>query len=349
MTQDQAATVSEVAAATALLDLMDGYRRSAALYTFTQLGVADLLSNGPRTITELVEDTGAHGPSLARLLRAMDALGVIHEVARDQFALALLGACLRMDSPVSVADSVLMYGSEHFWHSWGDLSHSVQTGESAMRHLYGMANPFEYYAQHPEMGALAHAGFAAIARVEALAVIAVYDFPQTGTCVDVAGGQGQLLTSILHARPQARGILFDLPEVVERARPLLERAGVRHRCALEGGDIFTAVPSGGDLYLLSRVLHDWEDPQAGIILRHCHRAMPTGARLLVIEAILPEHPTASPQDQRATLADLNMLVRTGGHERTEAEYRHLLSEAGFTTESVTPTECAYSVIVATAI
>lgn len=348
MTQDQAATVSEVAASTALLDLMDGFRRSAALYTFAQLGIADLLANGPRTITALIEDTGAHGPSLARLLRAMCALDVIHEVARDQFALAPLGAALRMDNPLSVADSVLMYGAEHFWASWGDLSHCVQTGESATSHLYGAANPFEYYAQHAEVGALAHAGFAAIARVEALAISAVYDFPQTGTFVDVAGGQGQLLASILRTRPQARGILFDLPEVVERARPLLERAGVGHRCAVEGGDIFTAVPSGGDLYLLSRILHDWDDRQAGIILRHCRRVMSTGAPLLVIEAMLPERATTSAHDQRVTLADLNMLVRTGGRERTEAEYRRLLADAGFTVTNITPTETAYSVIEAIA-
>ena len=215
MTQDQAATVttvSEVAASTALLDLMDGFRRSAAIYAFAQLGVADLLAHGPKTVEELVGDTGTHGPSLVRLLRTLCAFDVVREVARDQFALGPLGACLRTDSPTSVLDAVLAHGSHDFWRSWGDLSHCVQTGETAVRHLHGAANPFEYYARHPEVGKMMHAGFAALARVEALAVLDVYDIPQTGTFVDVAGGQGQLLASILGARPQARGILFDLPE-----------------------------------------------------------------------------------------------------------------------------------------
>ncbi len=348
MTQDQTEPVSQVATATALLDLMESYRRSAAIYVFTRLGVADLLASGAKTVEELVRDTGTHGPSLARLLQALCALDIVREETRGQFALAPMGECLRTDHPASVAGTVLMYGEDNFWRTWGDLFYCVQTGESSMRHLYGAANPFEYYAQHPDLGAVMHSGFAAIARVEALAVTAAYDFPQTGIIVDVAGGQGQLLTSILQARAEARGLLFDLPEVVERARPLLERAGVSDRCVVEGGDIFTAVPSGGSLYLLSRILHDWDDAQAEAILRKCRQAMPTGAPLLVIEAILPEQTTTSARDLRVALADLNMLVRTGGHERTGAEYRRLLAGASFTVTTITPTECAYSIIAAVA-
>lgn len=336
---------SDLASPTALLRLMNGYRVSQALYVATRLGVADQLRDGPKSLDELAQATGAHAPSLSRLLRALAAFGIFSEVEPGRFALTPLGACLQVDAPNSVRDTVLMFGSEHFWRTWGDLLHCIQTGESAMSHLFGTPNAFDYYAQHPEVGAVMNAGFTSGARVRAQAVVAAYDFSGSGIVVDVGGGQGQLLATILRAYPTVRGVLFDQPHVVEQADTLLERMGVADRCSVVAGDFFTEVLAGGDTCVLSYVIHDWDDARALTILQNCHRAMRPQTTLLLAEQVLPARVAPSAAIQEQTLADLNMLVRTGGRERTEEEYRALLGAAGFALASIIPTRTASSVVV----
>ncbi len=344
MSRSDPLSAIDLASPAALLRLVTGYWLSQAVHVAAQLGIADHLRDGPKAVEELASETGAHAPSLARLLRALTAFDICREDGPGRFVLTPLGTCLRADAPNSVRDAVLMYGGENIWRSWGDLLHCVQTGESAMSHLFGAPNPFDYYGQHPDLRATMSAGFAAVARMESYAVVAAYDFSDRGVIVDVGGGQGQLLATILQAHPAVRGILFDLPAVVEHARPLLERAGVADRCATEGGDAFTEIPSGGDTYILSRVIHDWDDEHALAILRNCQRAMRPGAALLMVEAVLPDRVASSTTAQHATLADLNMLVRTGGRERTSEEYAILLHAAGFILERIIPTALSYSMI-----
>jgi hypothetical protein len=272
------------------------------------------------------------------------AFGVVREVAPGQVALTTLGTCLQAHAPNSVRDAVLSGASEEDRHTWGDLLHCVRTGESAISHLFGTPNMFDYYAQHPELAALNHAGFVANGRIVAHAVVAACDFSACGTLVDVGGGQGQLLATILRAYPTLHGVLFDQPSVVARAAPLLERMGVAERCTVVAGDFFAEVPAGGDTYLLSRVIHDWEDADARAILETCHRAMPPQTTLLLVERVLPDHIDPSVTAQEQTLADLTMLVMTGGHERTEGEYRALLEATGFALASLIPTLTTFSVL-----
>lgn len=340
--------VPDLSAPVALLHLMSTYQITQAIYVATRLGVAELLADGPKTAEELAQATGTHGPSLSRLLRALAAYGVFDEVAPGQFALTSLGACLREDAPHSVRDGVLMWGSPHYWQTTADLLRCVQTGESAFSHLFGTATSFEYYRTHPEEGAMMHAGWAAAGRMRAEAVLGAYDFSASGTLVDLGGNRGQLLVPILHAYPTVRGVLCDLPHVVEEATPFLERAGVADRCTVVGGDIFTEVPAGGDTYLLSLVIHDWDDAAALTILRNCRRAMRPHATLLLVERVVPTPLDQSVAAQQAVITDLVMLLMTGGRERTESEYAALLAAADFALEGIIPTQAGYSLVQSTA-
>jgi hypothetical protein len=329
MSRPRRESAIDLASPGALLRLATGYRVSQAVYVATRLRLADMLADCPKSADELAHDTETHALSLRRLLRMLAAYGVVVEDEIDRFALTPLGACLRADAPNSVRDHVLMAGSKDFWQDWSDLSHCVTTGEFAASHLHGVANAFDYYTQHPEIGAMMNAGFASSARIVAHAVAAAYDFSGAGTIVDVAGGQGRLLATILRGTPAARGVLCDLPAVVAGAAPLLAAEGVADRCTVVAGDIFAEVPQGGDVYLLSRIIHDWDDARALTILRNCRLAMRPEATLLLVEVVLPDRLEPSTLAQEQTLHDLNMLVRTGGKERTKDEYRALLGAAGF--------------------
>ncbi len=340
----QSGSESDLALRVGLLNLATSFRLSQALYAAARLDIATLLAGEPQSAEELAIATGVHAPSLVRLLRTLVAFDILHESERGLFALAPMGVYLQADHPQSLRDAVLSFVGEDAWRSWGDLSHCVQTGESATSHLYGVQTVFEYYAQHPELNALMNAGFAANGRVRADAVVAAYDFSTSGTLVDVGGGRGQLITTILSAHPHLRGILFDQPHVVESAGPLVERAGVADRLQIVAGDMFTEIRADGNTYLLMNIIHDWDDAQSLAILKNCHRAMRPKTTLLLIEQMLPSSITPSATAQSQTLSDLNMLVRTGGQERTEEEFRALFGEAGFDFVSVIPTQTAHSVI-----
>jgi hypothetical protein len=339
-----ATTASDLGAPAALWHLANSFQISQAIYVAARLGVADLLTDGPKSAEELARATGAHAPSLFRLLRALAAFDVFDEIAPGQFALTPMGACLRADAPNSLRDAVLMWGSEHFWQAMADMLHCVQTGETAVQHLFGVSNPFEYYQQHPEVGAMMNAAWAARGRILAQEVVAAYDFSAAGTIIDVGGNRGQILAPILRAYRTPRGVLFDLPHIVEQASPLLEQAGVADRCTLVGGDMFAEVPAGGDTYMLSRVIHDWDDAQAIAIVRNCRKAMGPQATLLLIECVLPTRLDHSLAVQEAVTLDLTMLLRTGGRERTDAEYAMLLASAGFAMGRILHTRSGFGVI-----
>jgi O-methyltransferase domain len=286
----------------------------------------------------------AHAPSLARLLRALAALGVVAEETDGRVGLTLLGMPLRSDVPGSVQNILRFLVGDWFWRSWGDLLYSVWTGEPAIDRAFGMST-FEYWERHPEAGAIHDAFFTAMSRATTAPLVAAYDFSRFGTIVDVGGSKGSLLAAILMAYPRVRGILFDVPHVVAGAAPVLTEAGVADRCAVVGGDFFTTVPPGADAYILKYIIHDWDDARAAAILKRCREAMAPGAVLLLIEQVLPERMEAGAAARRAARLDLQMLVLTpGGRERTAREFRSLLGEAGFELWRVLSTQSPFSIL-----
>ncbi|WP_327733295.1 methyltransferase [Streptomyces nojiriensis] len=313
-----------------LLHLLTGAWTTQALATFARLGLPDAMDTRTARRTEdLARLTGCHPRSLAVLLRHLAMLGAVTRCPdreEDGFRLTELGALLRADTPGSMRPLALMYAGP-FYRSFGGLDHAVRTGRPAFDHLFG-ENHFDHFARDPELAALFDLSMAASSRMfEPLpahpVVTAAAQAPAAATVVDVAGGNGELLGRILTAHPRLRGVLLERPHAVEAARRLLDAAGCGVRCDYRAGD-FADVPPGGDVYVLSRVLHDWDDDRCREILRHCVRAMPAHADLLVVERLLPVDGSPS----LATAWDLHMLCNVGGRERRADHYARLFADAG---------------------
>jgi hypothetical protein len=323
--------------AAALMRLVSGFQVSQAISVAAELRVVDLLGDGPRDADELAVTTGSHPRSLYRLLRALAAVGVFRENADGRFALTPLGDCLRSDA--TVAPLAVFFGQPDYWQAWGDLRHSVQTGEYAFRHVHGMS-PWEYRLRDPEAGAVFDQAMTGRSSAEVDAALAAYDFGRFGTVVDVGGGQGAFIAGLLARHQGTRGVLFDLAHVVARAEPLLEAAGVADRCRVEAGSIFESIPEGGDVYVLKRVLHDWEDEDAAAILRMCRRVTAADQPLVVIDWVIRR----GPEGAAAKLLDLALLVSPGGKVRTRDEWAALFDAAGFRLANIYPTDAGENVI-----
>ncbi|MFD0687504.1 methyltransferase [Actinomadura fibrosa] len=307
-----------------LLGMAFGYMPAQIVHMAAELGLADALEDGPRSSGELAEEVGAHAPALLRLLRALTALGAVEQRGPDLFALTEEGARLRTGAPDSIRALVGLFCSPDVWRSWGDMAETLRTGESAWRRVTGMTS-FEYFAKNEELSATFNAAMAEHTRAVAPGIIAAHDFERYGTVADLGGGDGTLLAAILRAVPGLRGVLYDLPAGLAAAPATL--GDVADRCDVVPGDFFASVPEGADAYLLKSVLHDWDDGKAAEILRTARRAMRPDARLLVLEQVVPEMFT--PDARGVVMNDLNMLVCTGGRERTAEEFRSLLGSAGF--------------------
>lgn len=323
-----------------LFGIIVDFWTSQAVHVAARLGLADHLRAGPRDADAIAEATGTHAPSLARLLRALASAGVLHE-SGDRYTLTPLGEMLRSDGPGSqrsIVDSLL---GGAFYRAWGELRHSIETGRPAFEHVFGM-HPFDYFAEHPEEAALFNSAMTAFTAAVGPAVLEAFDFSPYRTIVDVGGGHGRLLASILEASPKARGVLYDSPRVVDGAEVSRECKGLAGRIEAVGGDFFESVPGGGDLYILKGVIHDWNDRPALTILRNCRRAMTEDGSLLLIESVLAD----GDDSPFGRFLDLNMLVMVDGKERTESEFRTLLGEAGFALAEVRPTRSTVSLIVA---
>jgi hypothetical protein len=318
--------------------LITGYFASQVIYVAARLGLADLLVEGPRSVDDLAQATATHPRSLFRLLRALASLGVFAEERDRRFALTPLAEPLRSDRPDSQRAAALMMGSE-FYQAWGGLLDSVRTGQPAFETLTGQSY-FTYLAEHPEKAEIFDAAMTALNDRKTLAMLEVYDFSGFGVLADVGGGNGSTLVRILGRYPRAHGLLFDLPGVVGRARAQLERAGMATRCRVVGGSFLETVPAGADAYLLRHILHNWDDEHAVAILRNIRRAIEPGAKLLVVERVIP--PGNDPLFGK--LMDLTMLVVHGGLERTEEEFRMLFELAGFRLSRVVPTAVEISLI-----
>jgi hypothetical protein len=307
-----------------LLAVARGYQRSRALTVAAELGIADLLVDGPVAVDELAAATGSHEATLYRVLRALAAIGVFREDAGRCFALTPMGEYLRSDHPLSVRPVAVLFGSDYEWEAWGELPESVRTGRNGVVLARGV-DVWEHRRRHPEDGVVFDAAMRTFSRSDVAQVVATYDFARHHLIADVGGGTGAVLAALLDAAPSARGILFDQPQVVAEAPPVLEDAGVADRVTVVGGSFFEEVPGGADLYVLRRILHDWEDEEAGRILRSVRRAMADGAHLLVIDAVVGP----PGEDPLPKFLDLMMLVSAGGRERTEAEWEALLAAGGF--------------------
>src|SRR5258708_1999027 len=259
--------------------MLTGYWVSQALYAAAKLKLADLLKNGPRTSDELAGPTGTHAPSLYRLLRALASVGVFVEDDRRRFGLTPLAECLRSDVPGSQWAMAVMNGEEHYA-SWGELLHSVRTGQPAFEKLFG-AGVFDFLSRDPEKARIFDEAMVGVHGRETAAMLDSYHFSGVGVLADIGGGNGSLLSAVLKRYPNLRGLLFDLPGVSERARANLASAGLAGRCDVIGGNFFDAVASGADAYLLRHILHDWDDEECVRILKNVRAAMSDGGRLLV--------------------------------------------------------------------
>lgn len=318
--------------------MMTGYWMSQSLYVAAKLGIADLLIAGPQTAAELASLTGTHAPSLYRLLRALASVEVFQELDGMKFTLTPAAECLRSDRPNSQRFSVIMSGEEHY-QAWGQLMYSVQTGATGFEKLYGEPI-FEYLGKHPEAGAIFDAAMTGIHGREAAGVADAYDFSAFRQLVDVGGGNGSQLRAILTKHSRVHGVLFDLPQVVERAKPRFAEAGLAGRYDCASGSFFESVPPGADAYLLRHIIHDWSEDQCVTILKNCRKAMHAASKLLIVETVIPPGNTPS----FAKFLDLTMLVIPGGMERTESEYRDLLQKCDLALQRVVPTQADVSII-----
>jgi hypothetical protein len=325
-----------------MTQLLAGFQLSQALYAAAVLGVADHLVAGPAPVAVLAEHTGAHAPSLHRLLRTLAGAGVFTEPEPGVFALTPLGQTLASGQPGSMRDLAITLMETHYA-PFGDLIHTIRTGQPAAEHLYGQPF-FTWLSHHPEQATRFTAAMANATSATKTAAIASLPLDGIDTIVDLGGADGAVLASILPAHPHMRGVLFDLPHVIADAPKALAERGIQDRVDCVAGDFFASVPTGGDGYLLSLVLHSWPDSRALRILRNIAAASGSGARLLLIEFVVPPGDTP----HMSKMIDLTMLAMAGGKERTEPEWRELLTAAGFTGIAVRQTGTAFSVIQAAA-
>jgi hypothetical protein len=323
-----------------MIRLITGFWVSRAIYIAAKLGVADLLKHEPHNIEQLAKATVSHGPSLYRVLRTLASVGIFAEDEQGRFAITPLGATLQTDVPGSLRAWVNVQLGEEHYRAWGHAMHSAQTGESAFDHAFGMG-VWQYRAQNIEHAKLFDEAMANLTAMYNASVLCSYSFSKFDQIVDVGGGAGGLLVAILEANPSVKGVLFDLPHVAEKASRWIREAGLAGRCDVVAGDAFSSVPEGGDAYILSRVIHDWDDPRSIAILKNCHRAMAAAGRLLLVEGVV--RPGNEPDFTK--FFDLNMMVLAGGRERTAAEYQALLEAAGFVVARIIPTRSVMSVSV----
>jgi SAM-dependent methyltransferase len=303
--------------------------RTQALSVITQLGVPDIVSATPMNVAEIAGLVSADDPSLYRLMRFLSTEGVFEEVEPRSFTETPLSNGLRSDAPLSARWLAIMLGSEHY-RAWGDALHSFVTGEPAFERVHGNSF-FDYLAQHPETSAVFDQAMAAGTRGRVAALVA-YDWTTTEHIADIGGGTGKALAAVLASNPHLSGTLFDLPTVVGAADDVLRAADVIDRCEVVEGDFFADSLPSADVYVLSQILHDWNDERAATILRNCRRTLADDGRLLLVEGIIPE----GPEPDFGKLFDLHMLVLLGGKERTESEWRELLAQERFELREVTP-------------
>ena len=307
-----------------LLQMVNGYQVSQALHTAAVLRISDVLAAGPRDVSEVAAATGTHGPTLLRLLRALESVGVYVSDGEGRYSNTDLSEQLRTDVPGSLAGWATYVGRPYYRQAWTGLPDSLRTGDNAFASVHGMA-VWEYRQRHPDEQLVFDDAMSSTAGPVLRAVVDSFDFGRFATVADIGGGVGTLLAAILDRYPRVRGVLFDQPAVVAGAAPVLLAAGLTERCRTVGGSFFDSVPAGADAYVLKSIIHDWRDEEAIAVLRACRRAMGDDARLLLVEQLIGR----GPDPAHTAFGDLNMLVSPGGSERTLEQYADLLAAGGF--------------------
>ncbi len=318
--------------------MISGYWISQAIYAAAKFGIADHLKDGPKSVDELAEATATNADALYRLLRALASKGIFAEGEPRQFSLTPLAELLQSDVPGSKRALALMSGDEQF-RAWAEIDYSIQTGKIAFEKVYGKPI-FDYLGDNPHKARIFDAAMVGIHGRESNAILDAYDFSQIGVVTDIGGGNGSQITGILQRHTAMKGILFDLPHVIERAKNQIESAGLSDRCELVAGNFFDAVPEGADAYMMRHIIHDWDDEKSLTILRNCHRAMSSNGKLLIVESVIP----SGNEPFGGKFLDLVMLLIPGGKERTDDEYRMLLGKAGFELTRVVPTGTEVSIV-----
>lgn len=324
-----------------LVQLRFGHLTSALIAAAARLGIADLLVDGPRSHEELARLTRMHAPSLYRALRALACLGIFEETGPGIFAQSPVSEFLRADVPGSQRNiSISSFAPEH-WRAFNEIEFSLRTGKPAFEHLTG--KPFFEYYSDEYYGAAFHRAMSDFSAAEGPAVTAAYDFSAIRSVCDVGGGHGLLLGTILERNPAMCGTLFDAPAIIDAARKSPIKEVLRSRCEFIAGSFFDAVPGGSDVYVMKRILHDWDDERVRAILKNVRRVIPAHGKLLVIDAVI------APGNEYAAskLLDIEMLVALRGMERTEGQFRELMSSTGFQLARVIATQSPVSILEAT--
>jgi hypothetical protein len=337
MTDPAAAHAQELPPNVRVFEIVAAAIASRALWAAAELGVADHVDGGARSVDELASATGADAGALYRLLRLLTPLGIFHEEAGRRFVQTAMSATLRSDHPAKARAAVQMMGSEAMWNALGGIRASVKSGGTGWEAIHGQP-VFDYLTAHPAEAAIFNDAMIGIHGGEAPTVAEAYPF--AGTVIDVGGGSGNMIVTILRRHPAARALVFDMPHVVEEARRRLSAEGLSDRGGVVPGSFFDGVPAGGDLYVLSHIIHDWDEPRAVRILEHCRTAKNPGGKVLIVEMVITPPNVPHP----AKMLDVVMLTITGGQERTEEEYRTLLAKAGLRLTRVIPTHSPVSIL-----
>lgn len=326
-----------------LMNIATSYWDARAVHVATELGLSDYLAHGPLSAEELAVKAGVNALSLYRMLRGLAAIGVYEHTAEDKFALTPMSDVLRRDAPNSVRDGVLLFGHEMFWRSWGDLRGGVESGEVPFQRIFGQPF-FDWLTATPAAAQTFDGGMTALSRPILATLLESYDFSTARKIIDIGGGHGSLLSAILQRYPAASGVVFDLPHVAAEATKQFAAAGLHARAQAVGGSMFESAPKGGDLYVMKWIMHDWDDESCVSILRHCRAAMQPSGKILIIDRVLPERVTESPQMRNVIMADLLMMIHLTGRERTERQFRGLFAQAGVQLARVIPTQSAVSLV-----
>jgi hypothetical protein len=322
-----------------LMQMLFGLTTSRAIGVASELCIADRIKDGPKSVQELAAQSGVHARSLYRVLRACASIGVFSEDGEKQFSLTPLAEPLLSDAPGSLRAFAVMFTTDWQYQTWADLPYSVKTGKPSFDKVFGMPM-FEYFGKNQKAGKEFNEAMTSNSAFASEAVLTSYDFSTASKIVDVGGGHGILLASVLNKYPHLKGILFEVPAVAEEAKGLIDAHDVANRCERISGDFIDSVPTGGDIYILKHILHDWNDEQCIAILANCRKAMAPRGKVLVVEMVLPE----GNEPSIGKLLDLEMLLFLPGCERTEAEYRALFDKAGLELCRVLPTRSPFSII-----
>jgi ubiquinone/menaquinone biosynthesis C-methylase UbiE len=321
-----------------------GHRITRMVMTAVTLRLPDHLKREePQTAATLADLVGANPIALERLLCALSAVDVVRETPDGRFVLTDVGAALRSDVPGSIKSWILLEGSDFLQDAWSKLTNTILTGHVAFNEAHGISF-YQYIERHPDVAAVFHSMMSEATALIADAVIEAYEFLGAPTIVDVGGGVGTLLLRILQSVPAAKGILFDVPAAMPTAKANITQSGCASRCSFVGGDFFASVPENGDVYLMSRVIMDYDDTSAAHLLRQCRNAMAPGGKVLVLQQLLQRDRTSDWGARfESLMSDVNMLVLKTGRERTEQQYRDLFESAGLTVRRVIPTRSPVSI------